>query len=215
MSRQPPPVDLSAEGDYIKEMKMTPASTVEDAVPLEKPKNPPRKRAKALASEAIEFSVSECSLGWVLAATTTHGICAIEFGDSAEVLADALTARFPEAGIKRGGAGFENVMAEVAAFVENPSAAFGLPLDIRGTVLQRTVWQVLRAIPPGTTMTYSEVAAAAGCPGAVRAVASACASNRIAIAIPCHRVVRTGGALSGYRWGVERKAKLLRREGAL
>jgi AraC family transcriptional regulator, regulatory protein of adaptative response / methylated-DNA-[protein]-cysteine methyltransferase len=194
---------------------MTPANAVAGAAAIEKPRNPARKRAKALASEAIEFSVCECSLGWLLAAATERGVCAIEFGDSADALAGALKARFPEAEIRRGGAGFESVLAKVAALVENPSAAFDLPLDIRGTVLQRTVWQVLREIPPGRTMTYAQVAAAAGRPSAMRAVASACASNRIAVAIPCHRVVRTGGALSGYRWGVERKAKLLKREAAL
>ncbi len=174
----------------------------------------PRKHARGLGSEVIQFSAGECSLGAALVAGTAQGICAIELGDSIGVLADALKARFPEAEIKRGGADFERVVAQVVAFIDEPKGVFGLPLDIRGTPLQRKVWQILQAIPPGFIMTYAEVATAAGCPGAVRAVASACASNRIAVAIPCHRVVRTGGALAGYRWGVERKAVLLKREGA-
>ena len=175
----------------------------------------PSAFAKGGAGEVIRFAVGECSLGSILVAATAHGICAIQFGDAPEPLIGALRGRFPKAELKGGDADFERVVAHVIGLVEEPERAFDLPLHVRGTAFQQRVWEVLRSIPPGETMTYAEVAAKAGCASAVRAVASACAANKIAVAIPCHRVVRTGGALSGYRWGVERKAALLKREGAL
>jgi AraC family transcriptional regulator of adaptative response/methylated-DNA-[protein]-cysteine methyltransferase len=165
--------------------------------------------------EVIQFAVGECSLGSIIVAATAKGVCAIELGDSPEPLVEALQDRFPNAELKGGEAEFERVVAQAIALVEEPGRPFELPLHVRGTAFQQKIWQILGAIPPGETMTYAEVAARAGCPKAVRAVANACASNSLAVAIPCHRVVRTGGALSGYRWGVERKAALLKREGAL
>ena len=171
--------------------------------------------AKGGAGEVIVYAAGECSLGSVLVAATAQGICAIQLGDKPGPLIEALRDRFPKAELKAGGADFERILAEAVGLVEEPERAFDLPLHVRGTAFQHKVWEVLRSIPPGETMTYAEVAAQAGCPGAVRAAASACAANKIAVAIPCHRVVRKGGALSGYRWGVERKAALLKREGAL
>lgn len=171
--------------------------------------------AKGGAGEVIQFAVGECSLGSILVAATPRGVCAIELGDAPEPLVQALQDRFPSAELKGGDAQFERVVAHVIGLVEEPRRAFDLPLHVRGTAFQHKIWQILTAIPPGATMTYAEVAAKAGCPGAVRAAASAIAANTLAVAIPCHRVIRTGGALSGYRWGVERKAALLKREGAL
>ena len=175
----------------------------------------PSSFAKGGAGEVILFAVGECSLGSVLVAATAQGICAIQLGDSPEPLVEALRDRFPNAELKGGDADFERVLAEVISLVEEPKRALGLPLHVRGTAFQHKIWEILRSIPIGETMSYAEVAAKAGCPSAVRAVASACAANKLAVAIPCHRVVRTGGALSGYRWGVQRKAALLKREGAL
>jgi AraC family transcriptional regulator, regulatory protein of adaptative response / methylated-DNA-[protein]-cysteine methyltransferase len=175
----------------------------------------PSAFAKGGAGEVIRFAVGECSLGSILVAATAHGICAIQLGDTAEELVEALQDRFPKADLKGGDADFEQIVARVVGLVEEPRRAFDLPLHVRGTAFQQRIWDILRSIPPGETMTYAEVAAKAGCPGAVRAVANACASNKLAVAIPCHRVVRKGGALSGYRWGVERKAALLKREGPL
>jgi AraC family transcriptional regulator, regulatory protein of adaptative response / methylated-DNA-[protein]-cysteine methyltransferase len=131
------------------------------------------------------------------------------------VLLDDLHARFPYADIISGGANLTRLAAKVTGFVEAPTAGLDCPLDIKGTAFQRRVWQVLRTIPAGTTASYAEVAARLGAPKAVRAVARACASNSIAVAIPCHRVVRSDGALSGYRWGVTRKKALLEKEAAI
>jgi AraC family transcriptional regulator of adaptative response/methylated-DNA-[protein]-cysteine methyltransferase len=175
----------------------------------------PSAFAKGGAGEVIRFAVGECSLGSILVAAAAQGICAIQLGDTPEELVEALRNRFPKAELKGGGADFERIVAQVIGLVEEPRRAFDLPLHVRGTAFQQKVWEILRSIPPGETMTYAEVAAKAGRPSAVRAVASACAANKLAVVIPCHRVVRTGGALSGYRWGVERKAALLKREGAL
>ena len=162
--------------------------------------------------EAIRFAVGECSLGSILVAATAKGICAIELGGDPHALVKDLQDRFPKAELIGGDAGFEEIVAEAAGLAEDPARGFGLPLHVRGTAFQLKVWDALRDIKPGQTATYKEVAAKAGFPGAVRAVAGAIASNKIAVAIPCHRVIRTGGALSGYRWGVERKAALLARE---
>jgi AraC family transcriptional regulator of adaptative response/methylated-DNA-[protein]-cysteine methyltransferase len=175
----------------------------------------PKAFRKGGAGEVIRFAAGECSLGSILVAATERGICAIELGDAPEALVEGLQDRFRNADLIGGDAEFERIVARVVAFVDNPERAFDLPLHVRGTAFQEKIWRVLSEIPLGRTMTYAEVAAKAGCPDAVRAAASAIASNRLAVAIPCHRVVRAGGALCGYRWGVERKAKLLKREGAL
>ncbi len=160
----------------------------------------------------IRFAVGQCSLGAILAATSEKGVVAILLGDDPRVLLHEFEDRFPKARLVGGDRQFEEIMAKVVGLVEAPESGFDLPLDTRGTAFQHRVWQALRQIPVGTTATYTEIAERIGMPKAVRAVAAACAANRIAIAIPCHRVVRTDGSLSGYRWGVERKRKLLERE---
>lgn len=160
----------------------------------------------------IRFAIAQCSLGAILVAQTERGVCAILLGDDAEALARDLQDRFPNANFVGGDEEFEKVVARVIGFVETPGIGLDLPLDVRGTAFQQRVWQALRKIPAGTTVSYSELAKQVGMPKAVRAVASACAANKIAVAIPCHRVVRNDGGLSGYRWGVERKAILIERE---
>jgi len=166
------------------------------------------------AGARIRFAVGEASLGAVLVAATTKGVCAILLGDDAERLLRDLQDRFPRAELIGGDAEFERTVAEVVGLIEAPGQRLDLPLDIRGTAFQQRVWAALRAIPPGTTATYKEIARAIEKPKAVRAVAQACAANPLAVAIPCHRVVRTDGDLSGYRWGIERKRELIAREAA-
>tara|TARA_A100001391_G_scaffold167564_1_gene127997 strand:+ start:32114 stop:33172 length:1059 start_codon:yes stop_codon:yes gene_type:complete len=160
----------------------------------------------------IRFAVAQSSLGAILVAQSAKGICAITLGDDPDDLVRDLQDRFPKANLIGGDAGFENLVARVVGFVEAPQIGLDLPLDIRGTAFQERVWQALRQIPPGQTASYAEIARRIGEPKAVRAVAQACGANKIAVAIPCHRVVRTDGALSGYRWGVERKKALLEKE---
>ena len=160
----------------------------------------------------MRFSVGECTLGSILVAVSDKGITAILFGSDPEALVHDLEDRFPNARLIGGDADFEDVMAKVVGLVETPDMGLDLPLDMRGTAFQHRVWQALREIPVGTTATYSEIAERINMPKAVRAVAAACAANKIAVAIPCHRVVRRDGALSGYRWGIERKRSLLDRE---
>jgi AraC family transcriptional regulator, regulatory protein of adaptative response / methylated-DNA-[protein]-cysteine methyltransferase len=172
----------------------------------------PGAYTKGGAGEVIRFAVGECSLGSILVAATEKGICAIELGEEPQELVEELQRRFRNATLIGGDAGFEEIVAAAVGLVEDPSRGLGLPLHVRGTAFQLKVWEALRAIPPGETATYKEVAAKAGVPAAIRAVGSAIGSNKIAVAIPCHRVIRTGGALAGYRWGVERKAALLARE---
>ena len=164
------------------------------------------------ANAEIRFAIGECCLGSILVAKSERGVCAILLGDEPEALARDLQDRFPRANIIGGDAGFEQIVAQVVGFVEAPGCGLDLPLDIRGTAFQQRVWQALREIPVGSTASYTEIARRLGLPKAVRAVARACAANALAIAIPCHRVVRTDGALSGYRWGVERKRALLEKE---
>ena len=166
--------------------------------------------------ETIRFAVGQCSLGCVLVAATGRGVCAILLGDDAPALLAELRGRFPKSMLRDAKPEFADWVGQVIAFVERPgaSAAFTLPLDIRGTAFQRQVWEALRAIPPGETLSYAAVAARLGKPAAVRAVAGACAANALAVAVPCHRVVASTGALAGYRWGVERKRALLARERA-
>lgn len=172
---------------------------------------PSSYRAGGVDTE-IRFAIGECSLGSILVATTDRGVCAILLGDDPDKLARDLQDRFPRARLIGGDRDFERVVAEVVGFVEHPRLGLDLPLDIRGTAFQQRVWQALREIPVGTTVSYSEVAQRIGAPRSVRAVAHAVASNRLAVAIPCHRVVRNDGALAGYRWGVERKRALIERE---
>jgi AraC family transcriptional regulator, regulatory protein of adaptative response / methylated-DNA-[protein]-cysteine methyltransferase len=160
----------------------------------------------------IRFAVGECSLGSILVAATGKGVCAIEFGEDPDALVRALQDRFPKAQLVGGDPEFEQLVAKVVGFVEAPAQGLDLPLDIRGTAFQQRVWNAIREIPAGATASYAELAQRLGRPSASRAVAQACASNTLAVAIPCHRVVRRDGGLSGYRWGVERKQALLRRE---
>jgi AraC family transcriptional regulator of adaptative response/methylated-DNA-[protein]-cysteine methyltransferase len=162
----------------------------------------------------IRFALGQCSLGAILVAQSERGVCAITLGDDADALLRELQDRFPRARLVGGDADFEALVARVVGLVEAPGLGLDLPLDVRGTAFQQRVWQALREIPPGRTASYAEIAERIGTPKAVRAVAQACAANVLAVAIPCHRVVRQDGALSGYRWGVERKRTLLAREGS-
>lgn len=175
---------------------------------------PGQYRARA-ARLPIRFAVGQCSLGAILVAQSERGLCAILLGDAPEVLLQDLQDRFPQAELIGGDGDFEQVVATVVGFVEQPAVGLTLPLDIRGTAFQQRVWQALQAIPPGQTCSYTDVAERLGAPQAVRAVAGACAANALAVAIPCHRVVRQDGGLSGYRWGIERKRALLDRESRL
>jgi AraC family transcriptional regulator of adaptative response/methylated-DNA-[protein]-cysteine methyltransferase len=162
--------------------------------------------------EQIRFAVAQCSLGALLVAATAKGICSILLGDDPDVLVRDLQDRFPKAELIGAEPAFEATVAQVVAFVEAPRIGLDLPLDLRGTTFQQRVWQALRAIPAGRTVGYAELAAQLGMPQGARAVAGACAANPVAIAVPCHRVVRNDGSISGYRWGVERKRALLERE---
>src|SRR5882672_539757 len=164
------------------------------------------------ANTEIRFAIGECSLGSILVARSDRGICAISLGDDPDELARQLQDRFPQAKLIGDDAQFAQLVARVVGFVEAPGVGLDLPLDVRGTAFQQRVWQALREIPAGSTASYADVAARIGEPKAVRAVAQACGANPIAVAIPCHRVVRQDGHLSGYRWGVQRKRALLERE---
>jgi AraC family transcriptional regulator of adaptative response/methylated-DNA-[protein]-cysteine methyltransferase len=160
----------------------------------------------------IRFAIGACTLGAILVAATPRGVCAILLGDDPEALAHDLERRFPRAQLIGADPEFERLVAQVVGLIEQPRLGTRLPLDIRGTAFQQRVWRALSRIPAGKTASYAEIASRIGAPRAVRAVAQACAANALAVAIPCHRVVRTDGELSGYRWGVERKRALLDRE---
>ena len=164
------------------------------------------------AGETIRHAIGHSTLGLVLVAATERGICAIFLGDDPAALHTDLTSRFPRARLQLADAAFQSWIERVVAFVDAPGTGLELPLDIRGTAFQRRVWEVLQSIPPGQTLSYAEVASRLGQPSAVRAVAGACAANKLAVAVPCHRVVGSDGALTGYRWGVGRKRALLQRE---
>ncbi len=168
---------------------------------------------KGAAGEQIRYAVAPCALGQVIVAATRRGVCAIEFGDAAPALVESLHERFPKARFESGDEEFRGWVARVLGYLDQPQGALDLPLDVQGTVFQQRVWQALRDIPAGQTASYAEVARRIGQPKAHRAVAHACAKNRVAVAIPCHRIVRRDGELSGYRWGGARKAALLKREG--
>lgn len=166
------------------------------------------------AGLVIRFAAAPCFLGWVLVAASERGLCAIALGDSPDTLQAQLQSRFPSARLQPAEAGFAAWIEQVIAFIESPERGLGLPLDIQGTAFQQRVWAALQAIPPGATASYAELARRIGAPNATRAAARACALNPLAVVIPCHRVVRSDGQLSGYRWGVERKRALLEREAA-
>jgi AraC family transcriptional regulator of adaptative response/methylated-DNA-[protein]-cysteine methyltransferase len=168
--------------------------------------------ARDAADATIRFASGQCSLGSILAATSGKGICAILLGDASAALLDDLYRRFPRSVIGTGDAELERLLAKVISFVEAPSSGLDWPLDLKGTAFQRRVWQALRDTAAGATVSYADLARRIGSPKAVRAVARACAGNHIAVAIPCHRVIRGDGALSGYGWGVARKRALLARE---
>ncbi len=174
----------------------------------------PKQYRAGGADARIMFALGQSSLGAILVARSQRGVCAISLGDDPDVLLRELQDRFPRAELIGGDAGFERLVAQVVGFIEQPGIGVDLPLDVRGTAFQQRVWQALRHIPAGQTASYTQIAEAIGSPRSVRAVAGACAANTLAVAIPCHRVVRSDGALSGYRWGVERKRALLLREAA-
>ncbi len=164
------------------------------------------------ANEEIRFAVGQTSLGAILVASSKKGVASILLGDDPEELVRNLQDRFPKACLIGGDGDFEALVAQVVGLVEMPGIGLDLPLDVRGTAFQQRVWQALREIPVGETVSYGEVARRIGAPKAVRAVAAACSANKLAVAIPCHRVVRNDGSLSGYAWGVERRRALLDRE---
>lgn len=160
----------------------------------------------------IRYGNAPCVLGVLLLAATDKGICSIELGDNEKDLTEALRHRFPRAQLEPMNEQIEQWLRALVQFIEQPRSALQLPLDIQGTAFQRQVWQALQDIPLGTTASYTDIAARIGKPSAARAVATACASNTLALAIPCHRVIRGNGELAGYRWGIERKRELLQRE---
>jgi AraC family transcriptional regulator of adaptative response/methylated-DNA-[protein]-cysteine methyltransferase len=175
----------------------------------------PKQFRRGGQDEEIRFAVGQCSLGAILVASSRKGVVSILIDDEPEALVRALQDRFPNAQLVGADKEYEQLVARVVGLVESPGADVELPLDVRGTVFQRKVWQALRKIPVGKTASYADIARRIGAPKAVRAVAGACAANNIAVAIPCHRVIRNDGNVSGYRWGVERKRALLERESAI
>jgi AraC family transcriptional regulator of adaptative response/methylated-DNA-[protein]-cysteine methyltransferase len=164
------------------------------------------------ANTAIHFAIGECSLGSILVAKSERGVCAVLIGDDPLQLIRELQDQFPKANLIGGESGYEDLVAKVVGLIEKPGVGLDLPLDIRGTAFQQRVWKALQQIPVGSTASYADIAKSIGMPKAVRAVAQACGANSLAVAIPCHRVIRNDGVLSGYRWGVERKQALLDRE---
>lgn len=172
----------------------------------------PSSYRKGAAGMTIRYGVTACDLGRVGVAVTDRGICAIELGDDTEAVAGRLRASFPKARLEEAGAEFADLLDRVVTLIEAPASGIELPLDIRGTAFQERVWEALRRIPPGSTASYAEIARRIGHPHAIRAVAGACAANRLAVAVPCHRAVRSDGGLGGYRWGMARKHDLLGRE---
>lgn len=160
----------------------------------------------------IAYAIDSCDLGKILLARHADGICSVLLADNETALWDELRRNFPQASLQGNDAPAQQWLTQVIGVIDNPSQSLDLPLTMSGTAFQQQVWQALREIPAGTTRSYSELAQTLGKPQAVRAVASACAANKIAVLIPCHRVIRSDGALSGYRWGIERKQRLLERE---
>ena len=172
----------------------------------------PKEYREGGTGNTIRFAIAECSLGSILVASSEKGVCAILMGDDPEALARDLQDQFPKANLIGGDDRYEKLVAKVVGFIEAPRIGLDLPLDIRGTAFQQRVWKELQRIPAGKTVCYSEVANRIGFPNSARAVAQACGANALAVAIPCHRVVRNNGDISGYRWGVDRKRALLARE---
>lgn len=164
------------------------------------------------ANTEIRFAIGECSLGFILVAESERGVCAILLSDDRDELARDLRDRFPRANLITGDGEFEELASKVIDFIEAPASGLHVPLDVRGTAFQQRVWQEVREIPVGETASYSDIANRTGSPGSAKEVAEACAANALAVAIPCHRVVKKDGSLSGYRWGVNRKRALLKRE---
>ena len=162
----------------------------------------------------IRYALSRTSVGLLLAAATDRGICAVDFGDSRAALEELLRTRFHAASIAKGDAPLHAWVERIVAFIEHPEQQPDVPLDLAGTAFQLRVWQALRSIAPGSTLAYAQLAAQLGMPRAVRAVASACARNPVAVAVPCHRALGSDGSLSGYRWGLPRKQALLDNESA-
>jgi AraC family transcriptional regulator of adaptative response/methylated-DNA-[protein]-cysteine methyltransferase len=174
----------------------------------------PRTYLQGGQGVSIRYAIVQTYLGWMLVAATERGLCKIAFGETPQSLRAELTESFPNAELNDRDPRFQQTVTQVLAHLEQPQQGLNLPLDIQGTAFQQRVWSALRQIPTGSTLTYSEVAAQIGKPKAVRAVAQACGANKIAVVIPCHRVVRSDGGLGGYRWGLERKQALLEREAA-
>ncbi len=174
----------------------------------------PARYGKGGEGEAIQYAVGPCVLGLVLVAATERGVCAINLGDTARELVGALCTRFPKADIREGGPALNEWLEQVVGLMDSPGRELNLPLDIQGTAFQQRVWKALRKIPAGSTLSYTQLAEQVGSPKAARAVAGACAANRLAVAVPCHRVLRNDGSVSGYYWGVERKRALLAQEAA-
>ncbi len=172
----------------------------------------PNAYRSAGAGEQIRYALADCSLGKIVVAATSRGICAILLGDDASALLQQLQRRFRRALLSAADADFEQSVAKVVALVEQPASGLDLPLDLRGTTFQHRVWQALRAVPPGSTVSYAEIARRLGVPHSARAVGQAVGANPVAVAIPCHRVIASDGSLSGYRWGPARKLALLARE---
>lgn len=174
--------------------------------------NPRPTRESRVLPGSIEFALGESSLGWVLTARSDRGICAVLLADDPTALRQDLAARFPGASLTEAEEAMSPVIARVVAHLDATDGTFEGPLDLRGTGFQRLVWDALRQIRPGETASYAEIASRIGRPDAVRAVAGAIAANPVAVLVPCHRVIRGDGSLSGYRWGLERKRALLDRE---
>jgi len=172
----------------------------------------PKVYRKGADGVTISYGLAQCFLGWVIVAATDRGICAIEFGDDSDTLPEQVQARFPNAQLNKADIGFKTLIKEVVDFIESPEDTFQLPLDIQGTAFQQQVWEFLKQIKPGETMSYTDVAERMRKPNAVRAVATACASNKLAVVIPCHRVISKTGKTGGYRWGNQRKKMLLESE---
>jgi AraC family transcriptional regulator of adaptative response/methylated-DNA-[protein]-cysteine methyltransferase len=168
--------------------------------------------ATVTTSDPIHFAIGECSLGLILVARSGRGVCAVLIGDHPLLLVSDLQDQFPKTDLIGDESGYDDLIAKVVGLIENPGVGLDLPLDIRGTVFQQRVWKTLQQIPMGSVVSYGEIAKLIGKPKAVRAVAQACGANSLAVAIPCHRVIRNDGSLSGYRFGAERKRALLERE---
>lgn len=172
----------------------------------------PTKFREGGSDTDIFFAIGKASLGSILVAQSNKGVCSILIGEDPEALIRDLQDRFPKANLIGDEAGYQDLVAKVVGLIEQPGVSLDLPLDIRGTAFQQRVWKALQQIPPGTTATYTEIAKTIGMPKAVRAIAQACGANALAVAIPCHRVIKNDGSLSGYRWGVDRKRALLEKE---